>query len=52
MGTNHSRQSGGERVNVLDLLRWQFAVTMTRYLPFTPIAAGFDFQRGRYEAAP
>ena len=40
MGTNHSRQSGGERVNVLDLSRWQFGVPTVRYFPFTPIAVG------------
>jgi hypothetical protein len=43
MGTNHSRQSGGERVNVLDLSRWQFGVTTVRYFAFTPIAVGTGF---------
>ena len=40
MGSNHLRQSGGERVNVLGLLRWLFGVTMVRYFAFTPIAVG------------
>jgi hypothetical protein len=40
MGTNHLRQSGGERVNVLDLSWWQFGVTTVRYFVFTPIAVG------------
>jgi hypothetical protein len=51
MGTNHSRQSGGERVNVLDLSRWQFAAIVVGYLPFAPIATGFEFQLAGYEAA-
>ncbi len=40
MGSSHSRQSGGERVNVLGLSRWQFGVTTVRYFAFTPIAVG------------
>jgi hypothetical protein len=43
MGSNHSRQSGGERVNVLGLSRWQFGVTTVRYFAFIPIAVGIGF---------
>jgi hypothetical protein len=37
MGTSNPGQSGGERVNVLGLSRWQFGVTTARYFVFVPI---------------
>ena len=51
MGTNHSRQSGGERVNVLDLSRWQSDATMARYFFFAPINVGMRFPVAGLETA-
>jgi hypothetical protein len=50
MGTNHSRQSGGERVNVLGLSRGQFDATTVRYFfSFMPVDAGIGFPLAEFE---
>jgi hypothetical protein len=52
MGNNHSRQSGGERVNVLGLSRGQFDATTVRYFfPFMPVDAGIEFPLAEFETA-
>jgi hypothetical protein len=52
MGTNDSRQNGGERVNVLDLSRGQFDATTVRYFfLFMPIDAGIGFPLAEFETA-
>ena len=52
MGTNQSRQSGGERVNVLDLSRWQFGATRVRYFfLFGLIGVGIEFPVAGFETA-
>ena len=52
MGTNQSRQSGGERVNVLDLSRWQFGATAVRYFfVFETIGVESGFPLAGFETA-
>jgi len=52
VGTRHSGQRGGERVNVLDLSRGQFGVTTVRYFfIFIPVDAGIGFPLAGFETA-
>ena len=52
MGTSHSDQSGGERVNVLDLSRGQFDATTVRYFfHFMSVDAGIGFPLAEFETA-
>ena len=52
MGTSHSDQTGGERVNVLDLSRGQFGATRVRYFfLFGPIGVGIGFPVAGFETA-
>ena len=52
MGTSHSGQRGGERVNVLDLSRGQFGVTTVRcFFICFPVDAGIGFPLTGLETA-
>ena len=52
MGTSHSDQSGGERVNVLDLSQGQFGAAMVRYFVlFGPIGVWTGFPVAGFETA-
>ena len=51
MGTNHSGQRGGERVNVLDVLRWQSDADIARYFYFMAVDTGIEFPLAGFETA-
>ena len=52
MGTNHSAQRGGERVNVLDVMRWQSDAAIGRYFfHFMSVDAGIGFPLAEFETA-
>jgi hypothetical protein len=51
MGTNHSGQRGGERVNVLDVLRWQSNAAIACYFRFMVVDTGIGFTLAGLETA-